>query len=424
MKRAAALGLAALLVASTGSANPADMFGFGPRGPALGNAMVASGDPLSGPVYNMAAGALGKNTEIGAGYFFARPVLDISGRDPNLMDARGTFSALSVPFSIATVDFGFGLALYMPDQFVIRLYSVPATEPRMVMWDNRPHRLVANGGLSARFGKLVSVGAGVTGLGDADGEVAFLLGTRPGRTVSDASIDTALPLRLAPVFGALVTPSKDWRFGARYTDEVAVHVDLDIKAETRVEGTGLSGTTKVRTVGLNYFTPREVSLGASKDLGPWTLSAELAWQQWSRIRQVAYVVEVDANLGIDTPVRTFKAPDPGWSDTFVPRAGVERRLRVGPKHWLALRAGYWFVQSPVPEQTGLTNFADASRHVTTAGAGLSFPDLGVPLTAELALQVHWLVRRQMQKGDDVQPGGDFDAGGRVYAGAAGLRMEL
>ena len=89
---------AALVFASAASANPADMFGFGSRGPALGNAMVASGDPLSAPAYNVAAGAMGKYVELGAGYMFARPVLDISGRDPNLMDPRGTFTALSVPF--------------------------------------------------------------------------------------------------------------------------------------------------------------------------------------------------------------------------------------------------------------------------------------------------------------------------------------
>jgi hypothetical protein len=424
MKRAAGIVMAALLLAPALSANPADMFGFGARGPALGNAMVASGDPLSGPIYNLAAGAIGREVELGAGYFFARPMLDISGRDPKLMDPRGTFSALNVPFSLGPIDFGFGLALYMPDQFVIRVYSVPATEPRMVMWDNSPHRLVANGGLSARFGKLVSVGAGVSGLGDAEGEVAFQLGTRPGRTLSDASIDTALPLRLAPVFGALVTPGKHWRFGARYTEELAVHVDLDVIADTHVEGTGLTGTTKVRTVGLNYFTPREITAGASTDLDDWTLSAELGWQQWSRIRQVAYLVEVDVNLGIDTPVRTFQAPDPGWHDTLVPRVGLERRLRVGRDHWLALRAGYWFVQSPVPEQTGLTNFADASRHVTTAGAGISFPELGIPVTVELALQGHFLVRREMKKGEGLQPGGDFDTGGQVFAGAMGLRTEL
>lgn len=416
--------LFALLCTGVARANPADMFGFGARGPALGNAMVASGDPLSAPVYNVAAGAMGKYVELGAGYFYSKPLLDISGRDPNLMDPRGSFSALNVPFGIGRVDFGFGLALYMPDQFVLRLYSVPATEPRMVMWDNRPHRLVANGGLSARFDKWLSLGVGATALGDAEGEVAFQLGTRPGRTVSDSSIDTELPLRLAPVFGALLTPDKTWRIGARYTEEIAVHVDLDVYAETRVEGTGLTGTTLVRTVGLNYFTPRELTLGASKDLDTWTFSAELGWQQWSEIRQVAYLVEVDVDLGIDAPVRTFRAPDPGWSDTLVPRVGAEKRLRVGPKHWLALRAGYWFVQSPVPEQTGLTNFADASRHVTTAGAGLSFPDLGLPVTAEIALQAHWLVRREMKKGDDTAPGGDFDAGGRVLAGAVGLRTEL
>ena len=72
--------LAALCCTSAVNANPAEMFGFGARGPALGNAMVASGDPLSAPVYNVSAGAMGKYVEIGAGYFYAKPMLDIKGK--------------------------------------------------------------------------------------------------------------------------------------------------------------------------------------------------------------------------------------------------------------------------------------------------------------------------------------------------------
>jgi hypothetical protein len=45
---------------------PADSFG---RAGVRSATQCGLRDPLSGPIYNMAAGALGKNTEIGAGYF-------------------------------------------------------------------------------------------------------------------------------------------------------------------------------------------------------------------------------------------------------------------------------------------------------------------------------------------------------------------
>jgi long-chain fatty acid transport protein len=415
---------ALLAIGRVAHADPSDSFGFGARGPALGNAMVASDDALSSPVYNAAAGSLATKVEIGVGYQYADLALELDERDAELMNAHGGWGALLVPFGVGDVRAALGLAAYVPDQFILRLYSVPATEPRFVMWDNQPHRLVMNFALSARVAELVAVGVGVTLLGGAEGEVAFALGSRGSRLVSEAAIDSRLPMHYAPLVGLLVTPASTIRIGVRYTEPIAADVQLDANADVDIEGTALEGTSLVRTVGQNYFTPREAALGAGIDLQAWTFSAEVTWQQWSSLARVSYAVELDVDLGVDTPVFGFAEPEPKWRDIVSPHVGVERRIELDAERRLSLRAGWWYAPSPVPDQTGLTSFADSDRHIFTAGAGFRFEDLGVPVTAEVAGQAHVLDERELRKQSVADPGGSHVIDGRVLVISFGLRAEL
>ena len=65
---------------------------------------------------------------------------------------------------------------------------------------------------------------------------------------------------------------------------------------------------------------------------------------------------------------------------------------------LPLRAGYALLPTPVPEQTGATNLLDSTRHVITAGAGLSLPRVaGRPLSISLHAGAHVLPGRTHTK---------------------------
>jgi long-chain fatty acid transport protein len=425
---ASLVALAIAFLPSGARSNPADMFGFGTRGPAMGNAMVASDDALSSPIYNAAAGAMAERLELGIGYMYAGIDLDINDQDAEVMDAHGTSTGFVFPFDLdRELQFAFALSTFMPDQFSYRAYGIAATEPQLVMWDNRPHRLVFNAALSVRFAEFLAFGVGLTFLGGLEGNVDFELGTLPGRAKADAAVAAGLPVRTAPVplvLGMLLTPTDYFRLGLRYSEEVAALVALDILAHVDVAGTNLKGTTGIKTVGFNYFTPRELALGGSFDLYDWTFAAELGWQQWSRLSQVALEIELEVDLTIDTPVEAFDAPAAGFQDVFIPRAGLEYRLPLGDERQLSFRGGYAFVPSPVPDQSGLTSYGDSDRHVMTAGGGFRFEDLwGIPLTPELVLQLQLLERREMRK-QETQPGGDFSTGGAVYVAAVGMRAEI
>src|SRR5262249_26965944 len=87
--------------------------------------------------------------------------------------------------------------------------------------------------------------------------------------------------------------------------------------------------------------------------------------------------------------------------------------RVG----IAGRAGFAYEHSPVPDQTGLTSFADNDRVVLTAGAGVELaglvPVLQGPLHVDAAVGWHELIERTTEKSPAVFPGRDFSSGGRM-----------
>lgn len=427
--RALAALFGCLATPAIASANPTELVGFGTHGPAVGNAMVASDDGLSASIYNAASAPLAEERVFGLSYTYGAIALDIDREDPNVLDMHGTSMAMTVPFDLTDdLRAAATVGVYLPDQFIARVHALPGSEQHLALWDNRPHRIVVNAAAALMIGDVLSLGAGLTFLADAAGRgVDLSIETLPGRTVADADVNVDLPMRRAPVFGVLWQPAEDLRFGARYTGEISLDVRIDIRTTTVVPGTALGGEVFVSVQNVDYFTPRELALGGEWAPGPWTFALELAWQQWSTLRQLASDVEIAADLGIDVTILAFAFPRPNFRDVWMPRAGVERRFALEHDRQFALRGGYWFARSPVPDQTGLTSYADADRHCATLGIALRWEDWGAPITAELALQGQFAVRRDTRKDQRVVPHipeGDFTTGGAVWVASVGARVEL
>ena len=82
---------------------------------------------------------------------------------------------------------------------------------------------------------------------------------------------------------------------------------------------------------------------------------------------------------------------------------------------MTARAGYAYERSPVPEQRGLTSFADNDRHVVSFGGGVELRRLTrilpKPIRVDAALQVHALQPRTTAKSVLLYPGSGFSSGG-------------
>ncbi|MBK6579312.1 MAG: outer membrane protein transport protein [Sandaracinaceae bacterium] len=425
----AALLLAGLLVAGLpgrAHATPTEQIGFGTRGPGMGNAMVAGQDALGAPIYNPAAGVHGTGEyEFGLGYTYSHLSIDVNDRDPNTLPVRGFWFAGAVPFDIGSAHLSFGLGAYVPDQFLLRAHAVPGTEQRLVMWDNGPHRLVVNATLAWRIADWLSIGVGVSILGSVRGnQVDFTLDADPAGTRAESTLSIDFPILAAPIVGVIVTPIPALRLGARFSDELGLDVVLNVQANVRVPGTPVDGVVDFQFSGPSGFTPRELVLGGSGDLGRFTFSAELAWQQWSRVNQLTAQVQVDVDLGAPVPTSSFVEPHPNLRNTWTPRLGVEYRLPLASERELQLRVGYWFSQTPVPIQTGITNYADANRHVGTLGGTYSFDIAETRVSLEGAFQLQYMQNRESLKDDPTTSGGDLTVGGPIYVFSLGARVSL
>ncbi|MCG3172308.1 MAG: hypothetical protein GMKNLPBB_00456 [Myxococcota bacterium] len=121
------------------------------------------------------------------------------------------------------------------------------------------------------------------------------------------------------------------------------------------------------------WQPRMVALGgAFNPASDVTITADITWQQWSEF--VSHFNE---------------KPDPQFSNTLVPRVGAEWFIL----DWFAARLGFSYIPSPVPDQTGRTNYVDNPRTHVSLGAGFHVGE------ARIDLHVAWLqlLPRTVQK---------------------------
>jgi long-chain fatty acid transport protein len=86
----------------------------------------------------------------------------------------------------------------------------------------------------------------------------------------------------------------------------------------------------------------------------------------------------------------------GFHDIVVPRLGVEYHLLER----FAVRAGYVLRPTPVPDQSGKTNFLDSTAHLVSFGGGWAFDDplkMARRLSLDTAVQMTFLAPREVVK---------------------------
>lgn len=227
----------------------------------------------------------------------------------------------------------------------------------------------------------------------SDDPTVFYYGERTQRTAMSFSLGVALPFRTSigvgvAVYSTLVAPTRagfdpnrgeDVDEGVFIEQDRIVTMDASAIIGVRVQpidelafgltwhqggASRASGEIEIRAGPIvvedtysfyQMIAPMDVTFGTAVFPTPeLDLSVDLTWARWSEFRTILDEV-----------------PDPPFSDTFSVRAGAEYR----PHPFLAVRAGYGFVPSPVPEQIARDNFLDGHRHVMGLGLGFDFEAL-------------------------------------------------
>jgi long-chain fatty acid transport protein len=245
------------------------------------------------------------------------------------------------------------------------------------LYSDRMTALTMALGLGIKLSEQFSIGAGAT--------FSLKAGVGAGAYVADASdlsklmlaMDASVNIGIAPHFGLSYKPFKRLHLTATAHTPQRVEMNSDFKF---LLANGIEQSSGIKFV-LDY-TPWQLAAAASYDLiqdeqQTLTLAATGLYATWS-----SYV-----DRHGERPV-----PEYAWINTFSPSVGARYAL-----HKLRASLDVGYTPTPVPPQTGRTNYVDNDRLTGSLGAEYGFKLLGADVSVGAQLQVHRLVPRYQQK---------------------------
>ncbi len=433
LRLTAAATLAGLLLSPIAEASPVDTYGLGSRSTALGGAMSASVRDFSACYYNPSGLALARGTDLSVGYASVAHRLEMNGEDSQVDPVRGLVGGIVAPGSVGTLPFAFGIATHLSDQRLSRARSTRQDTPRWLLYDNRPQLLYLSAGVALRPVHWLSVGGGITWLAATQGRFG-IRGTAVlpsgNRTEYDSELEHEVDADLTsvryPQFGVTVRPTRELDLAAVYRGQAEIALNIDAELQGDIDATLLQVPARysLTSATVNAFIPQQVVVGGAYQLTKeLRISADLTWVNWAAYKspvsrsQTVLDVNVPANFELPENPKPTEVEDPNFDNRIVPRLGVEYFLEVVRDFSVPLRAGYFYEHSPVPPQTGVTNFVDGHRHVFSVGSGFVLSDPGEVLPGDLRFDAHFqwsvLPTRVTLKDSPADYVGDYRARGSI-----------
>lgn len=398
----------ALAWPSVAGASPEDIYGWGPRSTAMAGAGAACSSSADAAYTNPALLARVRRNELTIGFSGAAFDLHAGGAGlpgrVSAAPAKGYTVGVAVPIPFGGVlkdRVAAGLAGYTPTDVLSRVSILYPETPEYSLLPDRSQVLAVRLGVGADIGWGVRVGAGVGVLAELLGNITV---ANTAGTVG-ANVDTQLIATYAPTFGAAWDLPFDrapdgrtrWRLGATWRGS------LEAPFTVTVDASKLStlDLPLFNIAGVPQYDPEETVLEIAREDGGWTFAAGLTWKRWS---QYPGVFEPTIVCPAGQTCNLLSPPQIAFSDTFVPRAGAERRVELARGMALTARAGFLLEPTPVPsslpsslaydttahvDAAAPTRFFDATRYVFTLGGGADFGDM-LPLSIDFYAQYHVL----------------------------------
>ncbi len=430
--------LTTLLCSSVVQAHPLELYSFGSRSIAIAGADVASGISYTSGFTNPAAAALASGPIFGIGIQHFVNKLNIDGNDYGADSVSGIELGIIYPIEISPtydIRFGSGIALYVPQQRVVRIRLLPAYVPRFLQFDNRVHRLSGTFYNSLSWGKL-SVGLGINLFAGADGRGAlFDMSSAPGKP---DYADTDLILSLDTVIYAsagIMWKDENFDIGFFFIDKVQLEVSTATDASLDIDIgyarlTGRAGTS-LHTV--NYYTPRTYGLGGSVLAAPWArVWLSLLILDWTTYPGAVSEITPDIELNIGesafpVEVITYKHTKNEMGIQFMPSLGCEFTVDTNQGVNILFRAGYRYANTPLEHNDDAQIvLIDSDRHELSAGVGIDVAPFSV-FTGNIEINFSaifmWLTggHYDAKPQSPVQP---FDFGGFSAGGGIDVQMHF
>jgi long-subunit fatty acid transport protein len=431
--------LVLLLLAGVAQASVYDLYGFTPRGRAMGNAQTADADDFTGAFYNPATLTRRKQIVVGAGLLHTRPGLTIDRQYQN--DAQRAVPS-TTPEAFTGLNLGalfpmgrkfgdrvaIGAGMYLPLLRLLRAASVDAQVPQFYRYEQQPDKFVFLLSGAVEITDWLSIGAGVQVLATLDGQIDLDI-ELANRRISKRALVVDISPTAAPIAGVMFTPSKTLRIGLSWRDDI--QLDYALPGDIRIDRLIDFDLTLQGTV---LYTPQTWSAGVAWDApGGLTLAADVSWLRWSQAPDPSPTVAIDLGgelldglgLGDRIDIASGAPVELAFRDVIEARFGAEYL----PVKGFAARLGYVYRPSPAPVPTGPFNQIDPDAHVVSAGVGFTFRDpLEVrqnPVTVDLVYQATLMQSQQVQQqAGDQDRVGDYEAGGAVHSLGIAFRHDL
>lgn len=390
-------------------ADPLDVFGLGARGIGMGGAQAAVAQDYTSLYYNVANLAFSPD-QIGGGLLLSLDDVAIRLKDrppgydlPDLgsnsavipsdyrLSARQNSEDIPNSYGLwvgGVGSLGFkrlrvGLVAYLPTNSFSSQQTHFADE-REQYFSNRLHftllgqrsqRQAILAGLAWRFNSKLSMGAGFSFMPGGTTSTRVLVENPTDQSDVELALDNSISGRLAPLVGLSAQPTSRIKVGLAWRGEQY----FSLRGSNQIQIRGLQGgegypvEQDFRVV--VQYTPHQVVFGSSYSDEDYVLSVDVTYSQWSDY------------------LNHQGERSTSFSDTFTTRLGLE--YEYSPS--LLVRAGLAYVPSPVPEQTGRTNYVDNDRLLLSVGTGHKLDLDGRQVEVGWFAQLQWLRPRDTNK---------------------------
>ena len=189
----------------------------------------------------------------------------------------------------------------------------------------------------------------------------------------------------------LFNVTKNFKVGASYRSEVSHNIkSIDVEFEPEMSPIGLHNVSAVS----RFKTPAMLFMGSAWASGPWTLTFDAYWTQWSTYDNLS--LHFDSPVGGGTGMKVEK----NWHDSWTLGWGVQYKVN----RYLDVRAGFIYDKSPIPSDTLDPSIVHGDSRGYCLGFGTHYGD------ATVDFSYNYVDSRSRTynnvSGDEANPGGD------------------
>jgi long-chain fatty acid transport protein len=388
--------LATLAGAPAAQATSASVFGIGPKTRAWAGAGASQAAGYESAFQNPAALALSGQLSLSAGYGVESAWLySQRAREPEQrFESRPRGSALlgfTLPLGVFGQRFVLGFASSSPGGSVARADLPWAEQPQFPLLLGRQQAVDFDLALGVRPLRFLALGVGLRALSTLLGSAEV---DQSKKTTTTRVTDTLEPV-LAPSAGVSAF------FGPKATLALVARAPLRADFDMRLAAVDLGATQlpPLNLAGVAHYDPLAVQLEYAQRLGSFEAMVGAVYQRFRSTpallpRTVSCPPARPACLALDVS-------SPGFHDTVDLHFAATLGLPLTRSAEAQLRAGYAFVPSPVPDQSGAANLLDNGRHRFGLGYGLTLKAPLPPVALDGALTLDRLVPRTSHKAPNV-----------------------